>query len=794
MKTWSRKAFSRHSLRFQLLALVVGAVALSLTISMLSALLIQWGLQKEQLTRSLETTARSTATAVSAAVAFGDAQAAAEALRILAPQKEIVAAAVYRDDGGRLAIHGQAALLPPDSRQLREHGPDLSPLSEATTLFLPIRLDDATLGWIYLRADLSQFRDGYLRQSMLAILASLCGLGLAIWLGMGFIDRIVGPVRGLASLAHQVRKSEDFGLRASSLNAGDANDEIAELVLSFNAMLAEIEKRKNEVLDYQRDLEDRVDERTSQLAMANTALQDEIRARARSEALIRASEEKLRGLFELAPLGIALCDMGGRFVEFNAAFQAITGYSADELKRLDYWALTPDAYRAEENRQLDSLRRIGRYGPYEKAYRRKDGSLVPINLNGRLVTGADGQAYIWSIVEDISTRKLAEAQMLAQKQSAEEANQAKSRFLAAASHDLRQPLHALGLLVSALIERLDGAGCAGAGHAEMRRLAGLIDTSARNMASLLNELLDLSRLEAGVVVPRPDCVPVDEAFGHLNSRFQPLALDKGLRLRFVPCRLAVETDPVLLDRILANLVTNAIRYTSRGGILVGARRRGEDGLRIDVIDTGRGIPETMFGQIFEEYFQLDNPERDRDKGQGLGLSIVKRLVALLGLRIEVSSRLGHGSRFSLDLPRCEARQSRRGAERGTRLASPPGQGKLVALVEDDEVILVAMRSLLEQWGIDLIAAPSLDGVLDALASGGRRPDLILSDYRLPGEHDGIGVVARFRARYGDELPGVLITGDTGEEAIQAITRSGLRVMYKPLQPAKLRALLMHLLK
>ena len=158
MKTWSRKAFSRHSLRFQLLALVVGAVALSLTISMLSALLIQWGLQKEQLTRSLETTARSTATAVSAAVAFGDAQAAAEALRILAPQKEIVAAAVYRDDGGRLAIHGQAALLPPDSRQLREHGPDLSPLSEATTLFLPIRLDDATLGWIYLRADLSQFR------------------------------------------------------------------------------------------------------------------------------------------------------------------------------------------------------------------------------------------------------------------------------------------------------------------------------------------------------------------------------------------------------------------------------------------------------------------------------------------------------------------------------------------------------------------------------------------------------------------------------------------------------------
>lgn len=791
----TRNAFSRRSLRFQLLVLVVGAVALSLTISMLSALLIQWDLHKEQVTRSLETTARSAAIAVSAAVAFGDEQAATEALRILAPQKEIAAAAVYRMNGRRLAIYGEAAWLPGDSRQIEEHAPDISPLSGSATLLLPIALDDSTLGWIYVRADLSEYRDSYLKQSMLAILASLFGLGLAIWFGMRFIDRVIRPVQGLAGLAHKVRESEDFSLRAATPDGEGANNEIAELVISFNAMLAEIEKRKSEVLEYQRDLEYRVEDRTRQLASANAALQSEIRIREHSEVVIRASEEKLRGLFELAPLGIALTDMQGRYVEFNEAFRAICGYPADELRHLNYWTLTPDEYRPGEDAQLDSLRRTGRYGPYEMEYRRKDGSLVPINLNGRLVTGADGQTYIWSIVEDISARKQTEAQLRAQKQSAEEANQAKSRFLAAASHDLRQPMHALGLLISVLSERLDNVGDGAVeGHAEIRRLAGLIDASARNMGNLLNDLLDLSRLEAGVVVPQPDCIRVNGVFEHLKARFQPLASDKGLRLHFMPCRLAVETDPILLDRILTNLITNAIRYTSRGGILVGARRHGADMLRIEVIDTGHGIPDAMLGRIFEAYFQLGNPERDRDKGQGLGLSIVKRLVALLGIHIEVSSRLGHGTRFSMELPRCEAREQRRSAERGTLLGPLPGQGKLVVLVEDDEAILVAMDSLFEQWGIDLIAAPSLEAARQALATGRRRPDLILSDYRLPGELDGIGVVAQFRAHYGDELPGVLITGDTGEEAMQAISQSGLRVMHKPLHPAKLRALLTHLLK
>lgn len=671
------RLFPLQSLRFQLLNLVLGAVLLSLSFSIVGALLIAWDLHKSQVSTSLVATARSAAIAVSAAVAFADETAAAEALRVLAPQPEIRAAGVYQLNGERLATYGAAALLPRYASQGDVHGPDISPLSSSASVLLPIVLDDATLGRIYLSADLSAYQRGFLRQSMFAVLASLLGLGLAIWLGVRFIDRISQPVQGLAGLAHRVRESEDFSLRASAPEGSGANNEIAELVDSFNAMLAEIEGRERKIGAYQRDLERMVDDRTSQLAASNAALKAEIRVREQSEAVIRSSQDALR----------------------------------------------------------------------------------------------------------------------VQKQAAEDANQAKSQFLAAASHDLRQPLHALSLLSSALNERLGVADAAelATDLARVRRLARLIDTSVRNMGSLLNDLLDLSRLQAGAVVPQPASVPLAEVFAHLETRFQPLALDKGLRLRFMPCGQAVRTDALLLDRILANLIANAVRYTERGGILVGTRRRGADMLRIEVVDTGQGIPEAMYGRIFEEYFQLGNPERDREKGQGLGLSIVRRLADLLGIRIAVRSRLGRGTRFSLELPLCDVSQGRADAQGGSQAATAPGPDRLVVLVEDDEAIQIAMHALLEQWGMDLLAVPSVEAAEAVLEESGRLPDLVLSDYRLPGELDGIGVIVRLRARYGADLPGVLITGDTGDEAMRAIARSGLRAMHKPLQPAKLRALLTHLL-
>ncbi|MBM4182545.1 MAG: response regulator [Betaproteobacteria bacterium] len=520
----------------------------------------------------------------------------------------------------------------------------------------PIVFEDSTLGWVYLHADLGEFRARYLQQTAFTVLASLAGLGLALWLGMRLIERIIRPVRGLADLAHRVRDEGNYSLRGDAAEAGGSANEVAELVAGVNAMLAEIEQRNWELGENRRELEHRVAERTAALDQANVSL-------------------------------------------------------------------------------------------------------------------------------------------LAQKRGAEEANQAKSRFLAAASHDLRQPMHALSLLVSALDDNLRENGEAGDRWTETRRLAGLIEASVRNMGNLLNDLLDLSRLDAGVIVPHPVCTPVDELLGRLNARFLPLALKKGLRMRFVPGHMEVETDPVLLDRILANLIDNAIRYTDSGGILVGTRRRAGGGARIEVVDSGIGIPRPMLERIFEEYFQLGNPERGREKGQGLGLNIVKRLADLLDCRISVRSRPGRGSHFSLELPPCAtAAPAPARSEHAAEPAALPGRDGLVLLVEDDEVIVEAMRALFAQWGVPLITACGIEEALHALDAAGRAPALVLSDYRLPGGCDGIAVVARLRARYGVDMPAMLVTGDTGEEAMRAVAASGLTLLHKPLHPAKLRALLAHVLK
>jgi signal transduction histidine kinase len=243
--------------------------------------------------------------------------------------------------------------------------------------------------------------------------------------------------------------------------------------------------------------------------------------------------------------------------------------------------------------------------------------------------------------------RVATAKLMEQKQASEAANAAKSRFLAAASHDLRQPLHTLMLLTGALQERLDES------DAETRRLTENIQKSAQSMGTLLNALLDLSRLDAGVVVAKPECFPIADLLGNIKQQFNLLAEEKGLRLQVHYSDLTVFSDPTLLERVLANLVSNAIRYTEHGGILVGVRRVQKDWARIEVWDTGIGIPDEYQNRIFEEFFQLDGQEKGYGKGLGLGLAIVLRLVRLLGSSIAVRSIPGKGSCFSVRAVRCE---------------------------------------------------------------------------------------------------------------------------------------------
>lgn len=376
-----------------------------------------------------------------------------------------------------------------------------------------------------------------------------------------------------------------------------------------------------------------------------------------------------------------------------------------------------------------------------------------------------------------------------QKLAAEAAVMARSKFLAAASHDLRQPMHALILLVEALKEKLRTTG------GDALRLTEHIDASAHSMESLLNVLLDISKLDAGVVVARPECFAVGKIFERLSQQYAPLASDKGVKLCIHDTDVTVFSDPILLERILSNLLTNAIRYTDHGRIILGLRRVQKDWARIEVWDSGKGIPDAFREKIFEEYFQLENPERDRDKGLGLGLAIVQRLARLLGSPVEVHSTLGRGSCFSIRLVRCDlpshAEEATPDEEEGR--AADHGTAPLVAFIDDDETILEAMTAVFDQWGIDLAVGVDANQIKQDLEELGRVPDAILTDYRLRNGRTGIEAIAELRGAFGPELPAVLITGDTAPTTIQAIATSGLPVLHKPLKPAKLRAYLNHML-
>jgi len=404
---------------------------------------------------------------------------------------------------------------------------------------------------------------------------------------------------------------------------------------------------------------------------------------------------------------------------------------------------------------------------------------------GMLQQGINRMATTLEENQRIQEQRIREAtaELRAQKAQAESATLAKSRFLAAASHDLRQPLHALSLLVEALQERVP--------EGEARRLAEHIASSASTMESLLNALLDLSRLDAGVVEARPECFPLSRVLENLQKQFAPVATVMGLRLVVVPTRVWVYSDPALMERILSNLISNALRYTNTGGVLVGVRRVQKDWLRLEVWDTGKGIPPEFQARVFEEYFQLANPERHKDKGLGLGLAIVSRLARLLGSAVQVRSVMDKGSCFHLRFARCQARRVEQSPPVENRVALPL-EHALVAFIDDDESILEAMVDIFDQWGVALAAGEDGEQVRAELEELGRKPDIILSDYRLKDGRTGVEAIAILQEAFGP-VPAALLTGDTAPETIRALRQSGLPVLHKPLKPAKLRAFLSHLL-
>ena len=376
------------------------------------------------------------------------------------------------------------------------------------------------------------------------------------------------------------------------------------------------------------------------------------------------------------------------------------------------------------------------------------------------------------LLRDLTQQK---EELARQKDELDRANAAKTRFLAAASHDLRQPMQAIGLLVEALQERgTDPA---------MRRIVESIRSSVGAMTSLLNEILDISRLDAGTVEPRRAPFPIDRVLDRLRGPYSYAATQKYLSFRVRPSAAIVHTDEVLLYRILANLLDNALRYTHKGGVLVGCRRRAA-GISIEVWDTGIGIPGDKHEEIFLEFRQLGNPQRDRDQGLGLGLAIVERTARVLGLRVEVRSRPGRGSVFSIVVPEGDASLA---PAIEMRLAEPL-DGCAVLVVDDDREIRSAMKVLLDGWRCRVECAASAAEVEDALRRLAVPPDFVIADYRLPDNRTGLEVIARIRQAY-PGVDAIVATGDVSPEALRAAQAAGYPVLHKPLRPARLRSLL-----
>ncbi len=374
-------------------------------------------------------------------------------------------------------------------------------------------------------------------------------------------------------------------------------------------------------------------------------------------------------------------------------------------------------------------------------------------------------------------------QLREQKNEAEKASIAKSKFLAVASHDLRQPLHALTLFTSVLNESIQ--------YPKVRKVVDQINASVDALQNLFNALLDISRLDAGVIQVEKTKFYLQPLFNKLVNDFEPLAQEKGLQINCPPCDYAVQSDLVQLEQILRNYISNAIRYTSKGSIKICCVADAGN-ITIHVIDTGLGIDEKNQHLIFDEFYQLTNPERDRSKGLGLGLAIVHRTAKLLDHPIYVDSQFGKGSTFSVCIPQAHNVEVHDMDSHHIKLNHQPVSNELIVVIDDEASIREGMQSLLEQWGYQVISAADEEQVLNLLRQQNRTPDGIIADYRLRDYKTGIDVIYAIHDEYNKEIPALIVTGDIAADRLREVNASDFQVLHKPVAPVKLRTFVRHI--
>jgi len=505
----------------------------------------------------------------------------------------------------------------------------------------------------------------------------------------------------------------------------------------------------------------------------------DVTRRKRDERAIRQAVERHRAVLDTAADAIILIGGDGTIRSFSRGAERMFGVSPREIVGRNIRALVPaglgEVGRAgghppaseDEPRIIDAGREVEGL--------RRDGLPVPLEMT--LSEWQDGNdRFFTAILRDITERKRSESALRRAKEQAERANQAKSRFLAAASHDLRQPVQSLFFFATALSDQIRNH----PGHTTMEAMQQALEALKR----LLDGLLDISKLDAGVVEPVSTVVALQPIFDRLAAEYQPQATRKGLMLRVVATSLHIRSDPMLLERIVRNLLDNALRYTRHGRVMLGARRFGGQ-VRIIVCDSGIGIPPERQEEIFEEFTQIGNPERDRERGLGLGLAIVRRLCSLLGHTVSLRSVPGRGSAFAIRAPRAEAPRAVVTAPPPSG-ASDPERRQLVLVIDDEVIILMGLRAMLEGWGYDVLAASAEEEAIDLLQKSGRRPDIVLADYRLRHGKTGPEALRAIHAHCNASIPSIILTGDTAPERIVEAQRSGFSILHKPVSAHHLR--------
>ncbi len=519
------------------------------------------------------------------------------------------------------------------------------------------------------------------------------------------------------------------------------------------------------------------------------------------------SPELARSALDAAPDAMIIIDAHGTIRYANRQVSAIFGHAHDAFIGQQVEFLMPQRFRERHVNHRHTYVEGVRVRPMgvglELFGRRVDGTEFPVEISLSPVED-NGEVLIAAAIRDVSDRKKAEAELVATRQTAERereaadaarlaadvaresadrANQAKSRFLATASHDLRQPLQSLSLLNGALRRAISDPEASKAVVQQEQAIAA--------MSRLLNTLLDISKLESGAIKPDPADFAVSSVFEEMRREFSALASSKGLSLRIAPCEECAHSDRTLVEQILKNLVSNAIKYTPEGWVSLRSSHQAAHSVRIEVHDTGVGIAAEHLNLIYDEFYQVGVPTNSSRDGYGLGLSIVQRLVRLLGAELEVSSEPGKGSTFTLTLP--AGQRAGQTSVPAAREAPAVRRGQVqVLLVEDDASVRNATRLLLKSEGYVVTVASTL---AEALERGAAMPklDLLLTDYHLPDSATGLQVIAALREKRGEVVRAVLVTGDTSSAVQELAVDPRVRIASKPIRAEELLEILKALL-